>query len=212
MARNTARQRVVDFLRRRKTATAAQIGQGLNLSAATVRHHLGILAGDGRVVPERVPGKPKRGRPENSYRLSERVLGDNLGILADALLSTWLERLTDSEQERAIQLISEKVSEQVGRIDHALPGPRRLVQLTQKLTALNYEAGWEAGAKGPRIVLGHCPYAAIIARHPELCRMDAQLLSAQMGSPAEQLLKIEQKPGGANHCVFVIGEKMNTGG
>jgi predicted ArsR family transcriptional regulator len=210
MSKITARQRVVGFLRRRKTATAALIAQGLGMSAASVRYHLGVLSADGRVVAEKAPGALKRGRPEQSYRLSERVLGDNLGMLAEAALVSWFEHLSEDDRHAAIQHISERVSEQVGSIDSALAGPKRMVQLVERLTALNYEAGWEAGAQGPRIVLGHCPYAAIIARHPELCRMDAHMLSVQMGSPAEQLLKMEQKPGGPNHCVFAIGERRST--
>jgi predicted ArsR family transcriptional regulator len=210
MPRITARQRVVGFLKRRKTATSAQIAQGLGMSAATVRYHLGVLSADGRVVAEKAAGAPKRGRPEQSYRLSERVLGNNLGMLAEAVLASWFEQLSQGDREASIRRISEKVSEQVGQIDPALAGPKRMVQLVDRLAALNYDAGWEAGAQGPRIVLGHCPYAAIIARHPELCKMDAQLLSAQMGSPAEQLLKMEQKPGGPNHCVFSIGERRSN--
>jgi predicted ArsR family transcriptional regulator len=180
------------------------------MSAATVRYHLGVLAADGRVVAEKAPGAPKRGRPEQSYRLSERVLGNNLGVLADAALTSWFEHLSEDEREAAIRRISERVSEQVGQIDPALAGPKRLVQLVERLTALDYDAGWEAGAQGPRIVLGHCPYAAIIARHPELCSMDAHLLGAQMGSHAEQILKMEQRPGGPNHCVFAIGERRSS--
>jgi predicted ArsR family transcriptional regulator len=180
------------------------------MSAATVRYHLGVLSADGRVVPEKAPGALKRGRPEQSYRLSERVLGNNLGMLAEAALASWFEHLSEDEREAAIRRVSERVSEQVGQIDPALSGPKRLVQLVERLTALDYDAGWEAGAQGPRIVLGHCPYAAIIARHPELCRMDAYLLSAQMGSHAEQLLKMEQRPGGPNHCVFAIGERRSS--
>lgn len=68
---------------------------------------------------------------------------------------------------------------------------------------MNYHARWEAGAEGPRVIFGHCPYAAIIARHPDLCRMDKALLEEWMGRSADQFAKIEIE--GSLVCVFGIG-------
>jgi predicted ArsR family transcriptional regulator len=75
--------------------------------------------------------------------------------------------------------------------------------VVEKLNQMNYHARWEAGAEGPRILFGHCPYAAIIARHPELCKMDASLLEELMGRSATQTSKIGRD--GSLLCVFVLG-------
>jgi predicted ArsR family transcriptional regulator len=50
--------------------------------------------------------------------------------------------------------------------------------------------------------LGHCPYAGIIQKHPELCRMDAALLGDLLGAPASQVAKIGPGPDGPAHCIF----------
>jgi predicted ArsR family transcriptional regulator len=203
----TSRQRVLEFLGRRNSASAAQIGHALNMSAATVRHHLAILAADGRVIVAGVASKGKRGRPEKMYRLSEKILGEGFEVLSEALITTWLEGLPVSKQEPALEGLAEAVTAQIGKPDETLPATKRLVQLAEKLTGAHYQARWEAGADGPRVLFAHCPYAAIVVKHPELCRMDALILSQEMNANAEQLSKIEARPGGATHCVFAIRER-----
>jgi predicted ArsR family transcriptional regulator len=67
---------------------------------------------------------------------------------------------------------------------------------------MNYHARWEAGSQGPRLIFGHCPYAALIGKHPELCRMDAALLEKLMGEAVTQMFKIGRE--GSSVCVFVL--------
>jgi len=83
---------------------------------------------------------------------------------------------------------------------------KRLNLAVEKLNQMNYHARWEAGPEGPRIIFGHCPYAAIIEKHPELCRMDAAILKDLMGQSAEQLSKIGQDK--SLSCVFVMGRSI----
>jgi predicted ArsR family transcriptional regulator len=83
------------------------------------------------------------------------------------------------------------------------PLAKRLKLTAEKFNQMNYHAHWEAGSEGPRILFSHCPYAAIIERHPELCKMDAALLSELMGQPTRQIFKIGKD--GSSVCVFVMG-------
>lgn len=204
MLARTARQRVLAFIGHRNPVTAAQIGQALGMSTPTVRHHLSILVADGRITVEGPRGRGKRGRPEKSYRLSDQVAGENLAMLSEIVLSTWLEALTDAEGEAAMRTLAARLRERIGAMDAGLPAPKRVVQLTERLNTLHYQARWEAGAEGPRILFGHCPYAAVIRAHPELCSMDAALLSGELNTEMEQLAKIDRKPGGASQCVFAV--------
>jgi predicted ArsR family transcriptional regulator len=68
---------------------------------------------------------------------------------------------------------------------------------------MNYHARWEAGPQGPRLIFGHCPYAEIIEKHPELCRMDEALIRQLMGDSALQMFKIGTD--GSVTCVFALG-------
>ncbi|HEU4743875.1 MAG TPA: hypothetical protein VFS61_01520, partial [Anaerolineales bacterium] len=74
----------------------------------------------------------------------------------------------------------------------------------EKMNGMNYHARWEAGAEGPRIIFTHCPYAAILEKHPELCKMDEAMLKDLMGQPARQTLKTGNE--GSSVCVFVMGK------
>jgi predicted ArsR family transcriptional regulator len=69
---------------------------------------------------------------------------------------------------------------------------------------MRYQARWEAHADAPRLTLGHCPYAAILPEHPELCALDAALLETLLGAPATQVAKLARDGRGGMYCLFVI--------
>ena len=83
------------------------------------------------------------------------------------------------------------------------PIAKRLNLTVEKLNQMNYHARWEAGAEGPRIIFGHCPYAAIVGKHPELCEMDTVLVEEYLGRPAERDQKSETHTSGCPY-VFLI--------
>src|SRR5689334_24504126 len=82
------------------------------------------------------------------------------------------------------------------------PLAKRLNLTVEKLNQMHYHARWEAGSEGPRLIFGHCPYAAIIETHPELCTMDEAILKEWMGQPAKQLSKIGKE--GSSICIFAM--------
>jgi len=200
----TARQKVLIYLGKQRFASAAQIGRALNMSDATIRHHLSVLTADGRVSIVGARRAPGRGRPVKEYRLSEKSLGDNLSVLSDVLLSEWLGKLSSGKREQILGAVAKKFAGQIGRIDAQTPAAARLAMLMEKLNAHRYQARWEAGRDGPRILFAHCPYASIIEKHPELCHMDALMLGEELGAHAYQISKIDQKPGGVAYCVFSV--------
>jgi predicted ArsR family transcriptional regulator len=174
------------------------------MSAAAVRHHLTLLVADGRVTMIGAQRKERRGRPVKVYRLSEKSLGDNLAMLSDALLSERLGKISNAKREVVLGIIGKELSDKIGLLDGKMPAAKKLALLMEYLNAHHYQAGWEAGREGPRILFGHCPYAAIIDKHPELCRMDAMMLSHELDADAYQVSKIDQKQGGSTHCIFTL--------
>jgi DeoR family transcriptional regulator, suf operon transcriptional repressor len=204
MNKLTARQRVLAYLIKQPGASAIQIGRALKISAASIRHHLSILITDGRVVTIGETRNKGRGRPVKIYKLSEKLLGDNLSLLSSALLKSRLKKIPSSKQRPILNSVAVELADQIGRTNLNDPIARRLTNLLEKLNEMHYQSRWEAGAEGPRMLFGHCPYAAIIDKHPELCQMDRYLLGEEIGTDARQLAKIEQKPGGITHCIFLI--------
>ena len=68
---------------------------------------------------------------------------------------------------------------------------------------VHYHARWEAGPEGPRVIFAHCPYAAIIEGHPELCQMDRAALARYMGADVTQPARIDRDHS-VDQCVFAL--------
>ena len=141
-----------------------------------------------------VRGREGRGRPEKVYSLPRSALGDNLAVLGDAVLA---------EAGSSIQMAT-LARHLAGEADFSgQPVARRLNASVEKLNQMNYHARWEAGPQGPRLIFGHCPYAALIVKHPGLCQMDEALLGQLMGDAVTQMYKIGKE--GSSLCMFALG-------
>jgi predicted ArsR family transcriptional regulator len=181
----TTRLRILDHIRRHQTASVRELSHSLGMTGANIRHHLAVLESNDLIemVSQRREG---RGRPRMVYGLSRHALGDGLDELSAALLGEWLAGLPDREQEAGLRSLA-------GRMRAGFAGQADGAALSL--------------SKGPlpkRVILGHCPFSAIIAKHPELCRMDAFLLEGCIGQPAEQSARLEQGGQGLPQCVFLV--------
>jgi DeoR family transcriptional regulator, suf operon transcriptional repressor len=190
----TARQKVLAYFDKSRIASAREISRVLKMSAATVRHHLRVLASDGRLEMTSVRGREGRGRPEKVYSLPRAAWGDNLSALSDALL-------TEAGSGVHMEALARRLAGEASSAGQSLA--KRLSLTVEKINRMNYHARWEAGSEGPRIIFTHCPYAAVIEKHPELCRMDEALLREWLGQPAAQIFKTGKD--GSSVCVFVVG-------
>jgi predicted ArsR family transcriptional regulator len=190
----TARQKILSYFTKSRTASTREIARALKMSPATVRHHLRLLTADGRLELISVRGRDGRGRPEKIFALPRAALGDNLSALSDALL-------TEAGAGVQMEALAKRLAGGSTFADQPLA--RRLNLTVEKLNQMNYHARWEAGSEGPRIVFSHCPYAGILEKHPELCKMDQAMLRELMGEPAAQIFKTGRE--GSSVCVFVVG-------
>ena len=191
----TARQKILMYMNKSRTASARELSRALQMTSAAVRHHLRVLAADGRLEIVAVRGGDSRGRPEKVYSVPRAALGDNLAALSDALLAEIGSRVP-------VEALAERLVGESGPGNQPLA--KRLNRTVEKLNSMNYHAHWEAGAQGPRILFGNCPYAAILGKHPELCHMDQDLLRKLTGEPARQTYRTGRE--GSSVCVFVIGK------
>ena len=136
-----------------------------------------------------------RGRPEKVYQLGHTYVGDNLSVLVDVLL-------TEANGKVEMEALGKRIAGETDSTNQPLM--RRLSSTIERLNEMHYQARWEAGAGGPRIVLGHCPYAAVIKNHPELCQMDAALLVILLSGEVSQTAKLETGAGGLPYCAFIF--------
>jgi len=195
MTKVTTRQAILDYVKRNHTATAREIARALQMTPANARHHLSILSADSRIMVVRLQ-KEGRGRPEKVYRLSGSLVGDNLASLADALLN-----IMERGEYIDMAMLGRHLAENESLSDQPLI--QRLTSIVDRLNDMNYQARWEAGAAGPRIILGQCPYIAILDKHPTLCQMDAAFLSKLSN---EDMVQTHMQSHGSGRCVFVRGK------
>jgi predicted ArsR family transcriptional regulator len=198
--RPTTRLRILDYLRKQQTASVHDLSRALATTGANIRHHLAVLESNDLIEFVSLR-REERGRPVNIYGLSRRVLGDSLDELAKAMVNTWLKKTKEAELEAGLRSLALQLG------GKNLPGhdvllTHRLTRLIDRLNGLHYQARWEAGVYGPNIILGYCPYAAIVDEIPELCRMDAYLLEQWTGTRMEQTAKLQTGAKGYPICAF----------
>lgn len=192
------RQQIVDYLQVNRMATSIELSRALQVTSANIRHHLKLLEEAGVVeVVGNQPGRG-RGRPMKIYSLTENALQHNLKGLSSALLKTLLGNTPDLEGK-----LAETAGHILGEFQVAANIHNRLNQAIEQLNKLQYQASWEASPSGPRVIFRNCPYAIILTEHPELCQMDAALLTRLLHQPIDQTAKLERSPDGTPHCAFI---------
>jgi predicted ArsR family transcriptional regulator len=131
----TSRQKVLTYLNKSRSASAREIARSLKMSAATVRHHLRVLAADGRLELSSIRGRDGRGRPEKIYSLPRAALGTNLAALSEALLA-----------EAGPGIRMESLAKQLAKVDNFAGQPlaKRLNLTVERTNGMNYHARWEA--------------------------------------------------------------------
>jgi predicted ArsR family transcriptional regulator len=134
--------------------------------------------------------------------LTKSAQDNALDELASALLLENISGRSSSQRQRKLS----RTARQLAGIE---PDPTssiiiRLGAAVQRLNNLNYKAHWEAHAESPQVLLGRCPYAPIINRHPELCEMDVHLINTLTGENFRQVEKISRTQSGPAHCRFCL--------
>lgn len=207
----TSRQRVLDYIEQHRVATIADISRAMQMTPANARHHVSILEDQGLVEVIGKRAGPGRGRPSNLYGIAEQAVGNNLSRLAGALLDELLADRTPAEVQVGIERLAARLVDDLclerGESKPAGNLTQRLYSAVQCLNEMRYQSRWEARAEGPRLILEHCPYAAILEQHPELCRMDEALIEDLVGNPVRLSARLVRDARGNPHCIFLMGEK-----
>ena len=200
----TTRQQIIQHLQEKNVATASEIGNALGVTPANIRHHLAILKNEG--VVQIIGQRPttRRGRPTHLYTLVHQAQRHNLDGLASAMLDEFISFLSPEDLDSALEQLSNRLLKEQTPPKSNLT--QRLYQAVTQLNQLNYRARWEAHAKAPHLILGHCPFAAILPEHPELCHLDAHLIERIIIAPVKQTDKLTRDDLGMTYCTFVVEE------
>lgn len=211
----TVRQRILEFIRSQRSVSVQELKLAFRMTEQNVRYHLSILKEEG-LIEELEPRKQNnRGRPGKIYGPALNTYGENLDLLASALLTLLpLASPEDDDQQFNEHLAEQLVKQMIVSMEDGLDLERHPMHLTQKLHRLtsilnehHYHSRWEARADAPRVVLGHCPFTAIIANHPRLCDVDAGVIAKFLGRPVKQIAKLTKDAAGLPYCMFRVDEE-----
>ena len=199
------RAQILKILQTRQTATPTELSRALQVTSANIRHHLRNLARDGVVVAVGERPAQARGRPTQVYALANQ--GSNIPLLTSILLSYNLSSRPTEERTPLLKTFAAHLLEKFPNPPQAKGRhiTQRLVNTISTLDTLNYQPRWEAHAEGPQIVLEHCPYAAILEDHPEICQVDAFLIENILEEPVTQTVKRQPNQLGIRYCLFKVG-------
>jgi predicted ArsR family transcriptional regulator len=198
----STRVRLLDHLGEKQVATATELSRALQVTSADVRHHLTALRKEGfiEVIGERQPQGP--GRPARLFSLSHKQRSDNIILLIEALFQEITMEKSTTEQSRIWRSIAEKL---MGASHSRGNLTQRLYIAIKRLNELNYHARWEAHPEAPKIILGNCPYSAIIDNHPKICLIDKSLIEGLLATTVTQEAKLTRDDRGYSSCLFSIG-------
>jgi len=180
-------QQILNILQKKSLVTINTLVRELDLAVATVRYHLTMLERDRLVVSEKVRqkvGRPywvyslsQQGQetfPKKYHRLSSFILTEVKAELGSDGLNTLMRRIAQRRlAERALDLAGKSLEE-------------RLEILVTVLGEEGFAATWEQ--VGGKYLLTHhtCPYQSVVLQYPEVCQVDAELISGVMGVPVER--------------------------
>lgn len=197
-----SRQRILTYLTEKKSATVEELSKVFKVTPANIRHHLSILIEQGSVDIIGLKPAEFKGRPTQIYSCTQQINQNNLDQLSEVLLSYSMKYFGQNDTE---QLLKGIASQMVAKFPSESNNPtRRLYSAIRTLNRMNYQAHWEAHGEHPRIMLGHCPYSALVGQHPEICQMDEFLLEDLLNSPVNQIEKLTSTSKGLSQCVFFI--------
>jgi predicted ArsR family transcriptional regulator len=211
----TVRERILEYVRTHRGVTVTELSKAFQMTPANARHHLSKLAQEGLLQAfEHRPGSG-RGRPAHIYTLSEESLGDNFDLLAGIMLDQFAHQFSAEQFDSWLHAIAGQLARKMSAKGEQAAGvagagenlTRRLYRAIETFNQHHYQARWEARPDAPRLVLGHCPFIAIVDEHPELCKLDAYLIENYTSMPVEQTAKLAHDSSGLRFCMFRVGKE-----
>jgi len=201
----TTRGKIVSELRRRGSASAADLAQEFGLSPNAVRQQLTILERDGLVTETSV----RRGPTKPTYEFSLTPEADRLFPQAyDKMLSAVLREVRDQFGTPAVEQIFDGLSKRaIARARLTITGTRpeeKVAQLTAMLQKSGVVAEYSLIDGGFVLHERNCPYSNAAKEHPEVCQVIHHVIDETLGGDHAQT---ESLASGGKECRFELHPK-----
>lgn len=183
----TTRGKIVEELRRRGTASAADLAALFGLSPNAVRQQLVVLERDGLVVEKAV----RRGPTKPTLEFSLTQAADKLFPQQyDKMLSAVLREVRDLYGEPAVAQIFDGISKRAvdkakARVT-ASDTEGKVAQLTETLREQGVVAEYSLIEGGFALEEHNCPYSEVAKENPEMCQVIHHVFDGTLGGRVEQ--------------------------
>jgi predicted ArsR family transcriptional regulator len=207
---STAKQRVLEHLKRSDGATVAEIAEALDITEAAVRQHLDALVERGLVERRSRPrAHAGRGRTPSEWVLTPRAASqfadrhgqltvELLDAIRDALGADGLDRVIDSRAEQQLEAYRAVVP-----AAGTASLERRVRALARQRTAEGYMADVHRDGEGVVLVEHHCPICTAATACPGFCRSELELFRATLG-PDVTIERTAHILAGDVRCAYLI--------
>ena len=193
---------ILQHLRERGQASAQELSKALGMSPVSIHYHLNVLQREGLIEPQSV--RRSVGRPHYVYSLRDsarELFPQSYHRLADRLLDELKSRLTEQQiSELFARIASDIAAEHAAALDGKTLD-RKVEALIKLLGEEGFMARVEKVGGQFRLTQYSCPYYYVVERHPEVCEIDLNLISATLLTPVERQGCVLH---GDDVCTFIV--------
>ena len=199
------RRKILGILQEQGQATVGELGQLLDLTTVTVRHHLEVLREEGLVgAPQRLR-RSGPGRPQHVYRLTEAAnayFPNNYGGLVELLLEEVREQISPAVLEELMRGVAQRLAERAPAMSQAERPQEMMDGLVHFLNDQGYAACWEQNDAGDYLLhTRNCPYKRVAQDHGEVCAIGVDLVERLVGTAPQRVSHIAA---GDNICTYLL--------
>jgi predicted ArsR family transcriptional regulator len=198
----TPRGRIVEELRRRKSASAVDLAKVFGLSPNAIRQQLVVLERDGLVVEQSVRRGPTK--PTHEFSLTsdgEKLFPHHYDKMLDAVLREVRAQHGESGIAELFKGISKRTVAKARARVTAGDTAGKLGQLTQVLREGGVVADYNLIEGGFELHEHNCPYSSVAKDNPEVCSVIHQVLEETIGGTHVQT---ESLATGGSECKFEL--------
>lgn len=191
----STRQRILRLIVEEGPVSAVQLADDLDLTAAGVRRHVGVMLAAGEIVehPVPTPGRAQRGRPARHYVATAHGQASLSNAYSDLAVEA-LAFVAELGGEQALRefargRVHDMHSHHGDAIARASDVVQRLDVLADRLSGDGFAASVRPlpGGRAVQLCQGHCPVQAVATRFPQLCEAETQLFSDLLGVHVQRL-------------------------
>jgi DeoR family suf operon transcriptional repressor len=196
----STRGKIVTELRRRGSASAADLAHEFGLSPNAVRQQLVVLERDGLVAETPVRRGPTK--PTLEFSLTgdaDKLFPQHYDKMLTAVLREVRDQFGSPAVERIFDGLSKRAVERAHRHVTAESPEQKVAQLTEMLRESGVVAEYSLIDGGFALHEHSCPYSNVAKDHPEMCQVIHHVIDETIGGEHRQTESLAQ---GGKECRF----------